>query len=58
MMLIPSVFNIWYLLQLSGVILEDHLEIIAFLIFGTIGGGKKFIGTFTDTNGNTYDVYK
>ena len=28
------------------------------LVLGALGGGPTFVGTFTDRNGNSYDVYK
>lgn len=44
-------------LYVSCLLLGKH-AIWAILPFAGIGGGSTFIGTFTDTNGNKYDVFR
>ena len=44
-------------LYISCLILGKH-AIWALIPFIGIGGGSTFIGTFTDTNGNEYDVFR
>lgn len=57
-MLIPVLLCIMTLFSLIEIAFTDHIELVAFFILGAIGGGKKFIGTFTDANGNSYDIYR
>ena len=44
-------------LYVSCLLLGKH-AIWALLPIAGIGGGSTFIGTFTDTRGNTYDVFR
>ena len=57
-MLIPAFIAVLSLVALVNIAFNDHIELIAFFILGAFGGGKKFIGTFIDANGNAYDVYR
>lgn len=56
-MFIPVVIAILSLVALVHIAFTDHLELIALFIFGSLGGGKTFVGTFTDTSGNVWNVY-
>ena len=43
----------------SAIFFSKFMVAIAVLLgIGVIGGGSTYVGTFTDRNGNSYDVYK
>ena len=57
-MFIPVVISILSLIALVNIAFTDHIELIVFFIIGALGGGKRFVGTFIDANGNVWNVYR
>ena len=43
---------------LSAILFSKFIVIIGVLLgLGALGGGSSYVGTFTDKNGNSYDIY-
>lgn len=57
-MFIPMVICIMSLYSLFHIAITDHIELIVFFIIGALGGGKQYIGTFIDANGNVWRLYR
>ena len=57
-MFIPMVICIMSLSALIHIAFTDHIELIVFFIIGALGGGKQYIGTFIDANGNVWRLYR
>jgi hypothetical protein len=57
-MLIPAFIAVLSLVALVNIAFNDHIELIAFFILGTMGGGKKVVGYFIDNNGNVHEVVR
>lgn len=52
-------FLIGFICMVLGyILLSKYIAIIVCAGCIAIGGGSKYIGTFTDKNGNSYDIYK
>lgn len=48
-------------LMLSAFLFSKFIGVIGlcmFIIGGILGGGSSYLGTFTDKNGNSYDIFK
>jgi uncharacterized membrane protein YhdT len=55
------IYSILYIVCMvaSAILLSKFMVVIGVLLgLGAIGGGYTYVGTFTDRNGNSYDVYK
>lgn len=47
-----------FVLKAAALFSKFAIAIGVLLGIGVLGGGSSYVGTFTDRNGNSYDVYK
>jgi len=58
LLLIPTFINVLSFFALIGIIFTDHLELIILILVSLFGESKTYLGKFTDSHGNVWDVYK
>ena len=55
---VVAIFMIVCMIILAALLSKYAIAIGIVLGIGVLGGGSSYVGTFTDKNGNSYDVYK